>query len=230
MKIIVDKAIVLRRVNYGEADRIVSVLTSSSGRVSVLAKGVRKPKSKLAAGIEPFCINEICFAPGRGEIATLTSSRLLKNHTQFINSLNKLELANKILKNLDTHLEENSSENYFNLLEAAIEQINMVDSADLIEVWWLVNLLKISGNDINTINQTDGQPFSENQLYNLNIDKGGFIASESGLIEAGAVKIIKLAKNNPPSKLILLKNYQSFCDSVLPHIRSFYRFHTSGNY
>ena len=38
---------VLRRTNYGEADRILNIITPS-GKISAIAKGVRKEKSKLA--------------------------------------------------------------------------------------------------------------------------------------------------------------------------------------
>ncbi len=230
MKVIVDKAIVLRRTNYGEADRIVSLLTAKSGKVSVLARGVRKSKSKLASGIEPFCINEICFAPGRGEIATLTSSRLLTNYTNFISTFDKLELANNILKSLDSHLEDNYSENYYQLLATAIEQINCVNSASVIELWWLVNILKISGNDINTNSQIDGQKFQENARYNLVIDRGGFIVHQQGSVQSETIKLIKLSKNNTPSKLILLMNSDDLSRNILPQLKSFYRFHASGKY
>ena len=44
---------VLRRTNYGEADRILNIITPE-GKISAIAKGVRKEKSKLAGGIEMF--------------------------------------------------------------------------------------------------------------------------------------------------------------------------------
>ena len=42
------KCIILRRTNYGEADRILTVLTPEHGQLSVMARGVRKEKSRLA--------------------------------------------------------------------------------------------------------------------------------------------------------------------------------------
>ena len=54
MKTIRTKAIVIRRTNYGEADRILQLLTPDYGKVSVMARGVRREKSKLAGGIELF--------------------------------------------------------------------------------------------------------------------------------------------------------------------------------
>ena len=52
------KAIVLRRTDYGEADRILQLLTPS-GKRSVIARGVRKEKSKLAGGIELFSVSDV---------------------------------------------------------------------------------------------------------------------------------------------------------------------------
>ena len=46
-------AYVLRRTNYGEADRILNIITPN-GKISAIAKGARKEKSKLAGGIEMF--------------------------------------------------------------------------------------------------------------------------------------------------------------------------------
>ena len=47
MNTVVDQAIVLKRLEYGEADRILTVLTKNNGKLSVIAKGARRPKSKL---------------------------------------------------------------------------------------------------------------------------------------------------------------------------------------
>ena len=61
------RAIVLRRTNYGEADRILQLLTPE-GRRSVMAKGVRREKSKLAGGIELFALTDVVIGQGRGEL------------------------------------------------------------------------------------------------------------------------------------------------------------------
>ena len=51
------KAIVLKRTDYAEADRIIQLLTPQ-GRRTVIAKGVRRQRSKLAGGIELFAVSE----------------------------------------------------------------------------------------------------------------------------------------------------------------------------
>lgn len=61
------QAIVLRRTNYGEADRILQLLTPL-GKMSVMARGVRREKSRLAGGIELFGVSDIVVTTGKGEI------------------------------------------------------------------------------------------------------------------------------------------------------------------
>ena len=64
MSSITTKAIVLSRVNYGEADRIMQVLTPDSGKIGVIAKSVRREKSKLAGGIELLAVCDLVLHQG----------------------------------------------------------------------------------------------------------------------------------------------------------------------
>jgi len=48
-----DEGIVLRRIDYGEADRILTVLTLEHGKIGVIARGVRKSQSRLASRTGP---------------------------------------------------------------------------------------------------------------------------------------------------------------------------------
>jgi DNA repair protein RecO (recombination protein O) len=73
----VDEGIVLRRVDYGEADRVLTVLTRHHGKVGVLARGVRKAGSRLAANTDLFTRSTLQLARGRGELEVLTEARRL---------------------------------------------------------------------------------------------------------------------------------------------------------
>ena len=68
MKRYTDQAIVLKRVDYAEADRIVQVITRENGKRSLMARGVRRAKSKLAGGIELFSVSSITAIVGKGDI------------------------------------------------------------------------------------------------------------------------------------------------------------------
>lgn len=65
MRLYRDEAVVLRTQNLGEADRIVTVLTRSSGRVRAVAKGVRRTSSRFGARLEPFSVIDVQLHVGR---------------------------------------------------------------------------------------------------------------------------------------------------------------------
>jgi DNA repair protein RecO (recombination protein O) len=71
----VDEGVVLRRVDYGESDRVLTVLTRHHGKVGVLARGVRKAGSRLAAHTDLFSRSTLQLARGRGELDVLTEAR-----------------------------------------------------------------------------------------------------------------------------------------------------------
>lgn len=60
-----DEAVVLRTQDLGEADRIVSLLTRSFGRVRAVAKGVRRTSSRFGARLEPFGVIDVQLHLGR---------------------------------------------------------------------------------------------------------------------------------------------------------------------
>jgi DNA repair protein RecO (recombination protein O) len=70
-----DEGIVLRRVNYGEADRILTVLTREHGKLGVIVHGVRKPGSRMAAQTDLFERSRMQLAEGRGELLVLAQAQ-----------------------------------------------------------------------------------------------------------------------------------------------------------
>jgi DNA repair protein RecO (recombination protein O) len=69
-----DEGIVLRRLDYGETDRILTVLTRDHGKIGVIAKGARRPQSRLASRTDLFVRSRMQLASGRGELQVLTQA------------------------------------------------------------------------------------------------------------------------------------------------------------
>ncbi|WP_256469008.1 DNA repair protein RecO [Conexibacter sp. DBS9H8] len=67
-------AIVLRSIRYGEADRILHLYTPAHGRVSAIAKGARRARSRFGARLEPFMEVALLLRTGRSELATVTGA------------------------------------------------------------------------------------------------------------------------------------------------------------
>ena len=58
----------LRKLDYGEADRIFTLLTRAHGKVGAIAKGVRRPESKLGPSLELYGHIDVLLAKGRGQL------------------------------------------------------------------------------------------------------------------------------------------------------------------
>jgi len=74
------EGIVLRSLRYGEADRILHFYTPDRGRVSAIAKGVRRAKSRFGGRLEPFFRLNLVLYEGRSELLTVTSAETLAGH------------------------------------------------------------------------------------------------------------------------------------------------------
>jgi DNA repair protein RecO (recombination protein O) len=77
-----SEAIVLRSMRYGEADRILHLYTPHHGKVSAIAKGVRKAKSRFGGRLEPFFRIEGVFHVGRSDLLTVTSASTVTAHAR----------------------------------------------------------------------------------------------------------------------------------------------------
>ena len=73
------EAIVLRSMDLGEADRVLTILTPRLGKLKVVAKGVRRTRSRLGGGLEPLSDVQLVLAVGR-TFDVVTSTALENPH------------------------------------------------------------------------------------------------------------------------------------------------------
>ncbi len=74
------EAIVLRSIRYGEADRILHLYTPDRGRLSAIAKGARRARSRFGARLEPFFHVRAVLHEGRSELLTVTGVDTIAAH------------------------------------------------------------------------------------------------------------------------------------------------------
>src|SRR3954452_21878804 len=74
------EGIVLRSIRYGEADRILHFYTPAHGRISAIAKGVRRARSRFGGRLEPFFRLDLVLYEGRSDLLTVTSAETLAGH------------------------------------------------------------------------------------------------------------------------------------------------------
>jgi DNA repair protein RecO (recombination protein O) len=87
------EAVVLRTMRYGEADRILHMYTPRRGRVSAIAKGVRRTRSRFGGRLEPFFRLHVELHEGRGELLTVTGAQTIDGHPRLRTDARALDAA-----------------------------------------------------------------------------------------------------------------------------------------
>lgn len=189
----VTRGIVLSRTDYGEADRILTLLTPDYGKLRLMARGVRRIKSKLAGGIELFSVSDITFIRGRGEIGTLVSSRLRKYYGNIVKNIDRTMLGYELIKMLGQATEDQLESEYFYLLEQAFAALDdsQIDS-ELIRVWFAAQLLRFSGHTPNLRTDTARQKLQAEASYDFSFDDSTFAPSSGGNFRADDIKFLRL--------------------------------------
>lgn len=199
MKPLRTKAIVLRRTNYGEADRILQLLTPDQGKISVIAKGVRREKSKLAGGIELFAICDVSVIPGRGDMGTLTSSRLDTFFAHIIEEYDRLQFGYEAIKEVTKAVEQVSDPSFFELLRTTFESLDN-DEIDykITTTWFWLQLAILLGVGLNLSTDDNGMKLVEESRYNFDENATSFVYSENGRFTTEHIKVLRILSAQPP--------------------------------
>lgn len=89
------EAIVLRSIRYGEADRVLHLFTPGYGRLSAIAKGVRRARSRFGARLEPFFHIRVILHQGRSDLHTVTSVDTVAAHASLRDHAATLDAASR---------------------------------------------------------------------------------------------------------------------------------------
>lgn len=140
-----DEGIVLARRNYGEADRIISVYTKNHGRVSLIAKAVRRPESRKRGHLEIFSLIRFQAVSSRG-LDLMPEVEVITNFREIRKSLKRISLAyyfcevvSKITHEGEPHLE------VFNLLVENLDKLQTAKQLKKLRLDFILRLLIVLG-------------------------------------------------------------------------------------
>jgi DNA repair protein RecO (recombination protein O) len=194
MNQLVTKGIVLSRTDYDEAARIITMLTPDYGKLRLMAKGVRRVKSKLAGGIELFSISDITFVRGKGEVGTLISARLLRHYGNIVKDIERVQLGYDLIKILNRATEDEPEPEYFHLLENVFVALNEQSfSEKTIRLWFYARLLTLAGHTPNLTTDTEKQKLDPTQKYTFDTNDMIFTRSAKGRFSANHIKFLRLS-------------------------------------
>lgn len=140
-----SEGIVLARRNYGEADRILVVYSKDSGRLSLIAKGIRRPKSRKRGHLEIFSRIEFQARAGRG-LDLMTEVEVVDDFKDLRKSLKKISLAYYICEVVGKITHENEkNEELFNLILSFLNRLKRETQLRNLRLEFLNELLTLMG-------------------------------------------------------------------------------------
>jgi DNA repair protein RecO (recombination protein O) len=114
------EAIVLRRIDFGEADRLLTLFSREYGKITAVAKGARKPQTRKTGHVELFMRTQFLLAKGR-EMAIVTQAELVEAYPALRTDLVRTTYASYLVELLDRFTaDEDPHIGKYNLLSDAL--------------------------------------------------------------------------------------------------------------
>jgi DNA repair protein RecO (recombination protein O) len=138
-------AVILKRMDLGEADRIVTLFSRDEGKIRAVAKGVRRTTSRSAGHLEPFTLSDILLAVGR-ELDVISQADTLESFRVVRESLELSSHAYYLAEVVDL-LTEDRQENrpVFDVLVQALHELALSHDIRLVLVAFHLRLLDAVG-------------------------------------------------------------------------------------
>ena len=138
-------AIVLRRINFGETDRIVTLYTRQRGKVSAIAKGARKPISRLAGATEALTHGRFQLATGK-TLDVITQVEVKDSFPRIRSDLRRIAHSTYVAELVDTFVEERgASEDLFQLLLSTLYLMERPNDPEKIVRMFELQSMKLLG-------------------------------------------------------------------------------------
>lgn len=181
---------VMRRTNYGEADRILNIITPE-GKITAIAKGVRKSKSKLAGGIEIFSLIDFVIHQGKSDFGIVTSAKMLNYYSEILKNFEKMELGGMILKKINQVAENSPAGEYFDIVDQSLRNLNSNTNLILIESWFLLNVARVMGEEVNLYRDENGGKLQADKKYDFDGMRNVFVEKVNGDYGADEIKMLR---------------------------------------
>jgi DNA repair protein RecO (recombination protein O) len=139
------EAIIIKKTKLGEADRILTLYTPHLGKVRAVAKGVRRPKSKMSGHLELLTHSQVSLARGRN-LDTITGSQTISSFLLLKSDLN-LAACGLYLAELTDQFTVDRLENFeiFELLRTTLERLCQANNKEIVLRYFEMQILNELG-------------------------------------------------------------------------------------
>lgn len=150
MNQIETNALIIKGSNYGESDRIMTLITEDLGRIKGIAKGARKSLKRFGGSLEPFALVKLQLKQGR-DLAFINDARVVKSYKEIKNDIVKISYGSYILEladlfsNENHHHDKSSVKRYFDITLESLEKLSTAKEAEVVVREFEIRLLSLSG-------------------------------------------------------------------------------------
>lgn len=191
-----DRAVVLRKLDYGEADRIFTLLTRNHGKVGAIGKAVRRQESKLGPSLELYSHLDVLLARGRGELDVIAQAQRVPGYriegdvARMAHAALIAELAERVCE--DRH----PIDGVYDLTVSALDELSRESDPRRASAWFLMSALDLLGYAPQLINCASCERPLTARPAPFSAEAGGFLCERCALpsMEAVALAAIKVLR------------------------------------
>ncbi|MEQ8153236.1 MAG: DNA repair protein RecO [Smithellaceae bacterium] len=205
---------VLRTLNYGESDLIVTFFSSDFGKLKGIAKGAKRSKKRFANVFEPFSLTNIIFTrKSRDMLAFIDACEIVDHYDAVRLDLEKTLIASYFI-DLTDHFspEGKKNENVFELLQTFLALLGKENASDALVRFFEIRLLKLAGFEP----ALDScivckKPLANGNAYYFHAQEGGIKCAQCARpelygqsVSAGAIRTLLLGRDMDVEKIKLI--------------------------
>ncbi|MBA2938131.1 DNA repair protein RecO [Paenibacillus sp. CGMCC 1.16610] len=140
------QGIVLRSMDYGEGNKIISLFTPELGKVGVMARGAKKVKSRHAAVTQLFTYGDFVFFKTRGQMGSLNSAEIIEAHHALREDLHMSAHASYLAEMTDRMLGDEEGSTYlFEQLKAGLMAIEEGKDMQIVVHLYEMKMFELAG-------------------------------------------------------------------------------------
>jgi DNA repair protein RecO (recombination protein O) len=185
------EGIVIKTIPYGESNIIITLYTKELGKVGVMARGAKKPKSRFASISQLFTYGIFVFQKSQG-LGTLQQGESLHSFRKIREDLVKTAYAAYLVELLDRHTAENEMRSdLYGWMKQALEYIDFGIDPEVITFLFEMKIMKVAGivpelSKCVSCKRTEGH-------FSFSIREGGFLCERCRFKDPYTIKISEAA-------------------------------------
>ncbi len=225
------EAIIIKKTKPGEADRILTLLTPDLGKIHAVAKGVRRPKSKLSGHLELLTYTKVTFARGHN-LDTIIGSQTINAFLPLKNDLDLMSYGLYLAELTDQFtVEHMENADIFRLLITTLERLCQANNREITLRYYEMQLLNNSGYRPELQRcVTCHKPLEPVTNY-FNAASGGVLCPVCGQsqtflfsLSVNALKVMRLLQNGDYDTAVRLKLASQLANEIQEVIRRYIKY------